>query len=80
MASKQKPLNGRRSRQPLADAAAVKPSARIVSVRSRRPSFNRAGLRFTAAEPVTVREAEIGPDRFAAIINEPQLRCEEIQA
>ncbi|HUU55243.1 MAG TPA: hypothetical protein VMY87_10035 [Armatimonadota bacterium] len=52
------------------------PSGRVMTVRSRRPSFRRAGLLFTSTEPTTVRESEIGKEQFERIVNEPQLRCE----
>jgi len=57
-------------------AVTPKPSDRVMTVRSRRPSFRRAGLLFSSAEPTTVRETEIGKERFERIIDEPQLRCE----
>ena len=76
--AKRKPQNGRRSRQPVADAPPDKPAGRLVSVRSRREFFNRAGLRFTAADPVIVREDEVGTDRLEAILAEPNLRCEQL--
>jgi len=53
-----------------------KAGERVASVRSRRAAFNRAGLSFSADIPVTVREKEIGADRFERIINEPMLRCD----
>jgi len=49
---------------------------RIMSVRSRRERFNRAGLRFIATIPMIVREEEIGTERFERILAEPQLRCD----
>ena len=62
---------------PAADTAPKrKAGQRVASVRSRRPSFNRAGLSFSADTPVTVREDEIGSERFERIINEPMLRVE----
>jgi len=76
--AKRKPQNGRRSRQPVADAPPDKPAGRLVSVRSRREFFNRAGLRFTAESATIVREDEVGPDRFNAILAEPNLRCEQL--
>jgi len=56
-----------------------KPSGRVMTVRSRRPSFRRAGLLFTSTEPTIVRESEIGKERFERIIDEPQLRCESVE-
>ena len=75
---KSKPVNGQRSRKPVASNPPEKPAGRVISVTSRRPSFNRAGLRFNADTPTIVHEAEIGPERFEAILAEPNLRCEEV--
>lgn len=52
-----------------------KPAGRVMSVRSRRARFNRAGLRFTSTIPVLVNEADIGPERYDRILNESALRC-----
>jgi len=80
--------NGQRKRQPGSTKPAAKPAAkpkakpdpkpsgRVMTVRSRRSSFRRAGLLFGSAEPTTVRESEIGKEQFERILNEPQLRCE----
>ncbi len=56
--------------KPAPDAA-----GRVMTVRSRRQRFNRAGLTFSTA-PTTVRESEVGEERFERILKEPQLRCE----
>jgi len=52
---------------------------RVASVRSRRERFNRAGLQFSAHLPVTVREDEIGTERFERILAEPALRCHSVE-
>ena len=70
-----KPRGSGRSRKPSPPTASADPG-RVMTVRSRRPSFNRAGLRFSATIPTTVREDEVGADRFDRILAEPQLRCE----
>ena len=80
-AARPKPNNGQRQRQPVADKPAPeKPAAqtggRVMTVRSRRESFNRAEIRFTNTTPTTVREDEIGTEHFDRILAEPQLRCE----
>jgi len=54
----------------------TKPSGRVMTVRSRRPSFRRTELLFTSAEPTIVREDEVGKERFDRILAEPALRCE----
>lgn len=71
MASQQKPKDGVSKQKP------NQGGGHVVSVRSRRARFNRAGLTFTP-NPTLVKESEIGPDRLARILAEPQLVCEEI--
>ena len=91
-AARRQAPNGKRKRQPGSTKPAAKPAAkpkakpaatpdpklsgRVMTVRSRRSSFRRAGLLFGSAEPTTVRESEIGKEQFERILNEPQLRCE----
>lgn len=61
-----------------ADQSGASAVPRVLSVRSRRASFNRAGLRFINTVPTIVRESEVGPERFGRILSEPNLRIEEI--
>ncbi len=79
-AAKRKPRSrGRAPSPPTAPPEpAPKASGRVMTVRSRRQRFRRAGLTFSTA-PTTVREDEIGEERFERILNEPQLRCELIE-
>jgi hypothetical protein len=79
-ATRPKANNGQRRQKPVSDKPAAKPAAakqgRVMTIRSRRERFNRAGLTFTNTTPTTVREDEVGTERFDRILAEPQLRCE----
>ncbi len=49
---------------------------RVISVTSRTASFQRAAIRFNNREPIVVKEAEIGTERFEKILAEKMLRCD----
>ena len=63
-----------RDEPPAAEPPKRKVGERVVVVRSRPQRFCRAGLEFSSRSPVTVREAEIGTERFERILAEPMLR------
>ena len=78
--AKPNPNNGKRTQKPVSDKPADKPAGkskgRVMTVRSRRERFHRAGITFVNTTPTTVREDEVGRENYERILNEPQLRCE----